>query len=116
MTIPQYVQVGPIRYKVDCTDAAVFKIRAEHQNRALLGEADHTQQVITVCPQQGGDQIRDTLLHETLHAVWFVSGIGTSTELSEELVVSMMCSLLLDTIRRNPELMGYLVQEGGETG
>jgi len=50
---------------------------------------------------------KDTLLHETLHAIWFFSG-ATAIEAehyTEEIIVSILTPWLMLFIRDNPEVL-----------
>lgn len=78
-----------------------------------LGHCDRTMLRITLRGPDGlaEDKVRETLLHETLHAI-----IGTSRvwpfddhEGREEELVSTLAPLLLDTLRRNPGLVESLM-------
>lgn len=83
-----------------------------------LGHCNRALQRITI--RGGGalteDKARETLLHEVLHAVIgtarippFSAESGHGEHDSEEAIVSMLAPLLLDTLRRNPELVAALI-------
>jgi hypothetical protein len=66
-------------------------------------------------------RLRSVLWHEILHAVWEVaclpSGLGvafpgTTIKDVDETIVEALSGRTLDVIRRNPELMRYLMREG----
>jgi len=54
------------------------------------------------------NSMADTILHETLHAMWASVG-GWGIDLPEEQIVAAFTTILLDTLRRNPALIDYLV-------
>lgn len=62
---------------------------------------------ITIEPDQKGNFLRDTLLHEVLHACLFAAAGGMTTDEEERLVASLT-PVLLDTLRRNPGLLAFL--------
>lgn len=57
------------------------------------------------------DQVRDTVLHEVLHAIVGLTGLGETLGEDEESVVGRLSIHLLDTLRRNPKLANYLFWE-----
>lgn len=56
-------------------------------------------------------QIRDTLLHELLHALWSESALGSGEGLCEESVVRQLATSLLATLRDNPALVRFLTEK-----
>jgi hypothetical protein len=53
--------------------------------------------------------LKDTLLHEILHALWFLSGagaVGEEDENLEELLVGMLTPWLMSILKDNPKLVG----------
>ena len=65
-------------------------------------------------PDQGADQKADTLLHEVLHAIWEQTPLRSRESDEQEEVVVALAAPLLDTLRRNPRLVEYLI--GGPHG
>ena len=50
------------------------------------------------------------MLHETLHACFMVAGINNRmSDTLEEETINSLSPLLLDTLRRNPGLVAYLL-------
>jgi hypothetical protein len=114
MEPPKKVQVGPITFAIDISLEAGLIAKTREQKPTTVGHIDHNEQRIYIDGAQGPDQIRDTLLHEVLHALWGTCGLYvTEAGDHEELIVAMTASLLLDTLRRNPELVAYLVAADG---
>ena len=103
MTLPTHVQVGPIRYSLAVDQAAI-----DHTGSGKAGNTNHPLQTILLSSEQGPDQEADTVLHEVLHACLHQSDGELSVEQEERLVLSL-APLLLDTLRRNPELVAYLM-------
>lgn len=106
--IPAALQIGPHDYTivVDADRAAELEQDAGASNY-LRGE-------IVLHPRQSPTQLRDTLLHECLHMLLATAGTHTGSPplLSpggdEERLVSALTPLLLDTLKRNPELVAFL--------
>lgn len=111
MLLPDKVQIGPMSYSVVCSEMAGAKIKNEAKNTDCLGLHEPKTQRISLDPDQGSDCEADTLLHEVLHAVWMIGGMqeGAASK-HEELVVTTLATLLLDTLRRNPKLVAYLTK------
>lgn len=53
---------------------------------------------------------KDTLIHELLHAIWYVSGYLMLDDLPEESAVRILSPWLTGMIIENPELMEFLQQ------
>jgi hypothetical protein len=103
------VQVGPNRYRVVLDQAAIDRIGAEG-GTDLLGDTDREKLVITLSPGAAEDVVRETLLHEVLHAVFDVTGLGHEIgNKREEALIRRLSPALLDVIRRNPRLMADLM-------
>lgn len=106
---PNAVQVGHVRYRVVLDGALLADSDAVHGLCSIINQR------IVLNPQQGADQLRDSMLHELLHAVIRGHGLGELSEgdavldpAREERVVSVVASVLLDVLRRNPRLVTYL--------
>lgn len=81
-----------------------------------LGFSDHEQAVLGVrIPRQSEAQLRDTLLHEILHAVaaqTYLDGPAVSSFVDKdhaERAIATFSTHLLDTLRRNPDVVAFLL-------
>ena len=94
--IPKSVQVGPFRFRIETDDVAKITLTDAH------GETDIERLVIRLHPDRNPMIIRETLLHETLHACASVAGLDheLGAEL-EEKVVRRLATILLDVMIRN---------------
>ena len=101
--IPKSVQVGPFRFRIETDDVAKITLTDAH------GETDIERLVIRLHPDRNPMIIRETLLHETLHACSSVAGLDheLGAEL-EEKVVRRLATILLDVLIRNGKLVDYL--------
>lgn len=106
--IPEQVVVCGQRFSVK----QVFGDESPLSNGEALGRCniDTGRMFISTRPdRQSPDQLRDTVLHEVVHAVVELNKLE-GTEVDERLV-SVLSTHLLDTLRRNPELVVYLTRE-----
>lgn len=97
--LPSSITVGAYTYEVGVRETA--------DEGSVVNES----QIITVAPNRGPDATADSLLHECLHALFYISGtraagIGTKTE---EQLVTALSPLLLQLLRDNPKLVDFLV-------
>lgn len=97
----QQVKVGPFRYRVR---------RTRRMDENLYGHCDHEKQEILLRAGLVHDQAADTLLHEVLHAVFFVSHNGRPPKREEKLILRIT-PVLLAVLRDNPELIAYLQEQ-----
>lgn len=110
--LPSYVDVGVYRYSIEQDDAAILFARNEARTSALTGWSDHRTQRIVLDPGLGRDAIAETLVHEVVHALLsqFPTGIeGDAAEAVEEGITLALGFGLVDVIRRNPDLIAYVV-------
>ena len=92
------IQIGPTVYSV-VVDTAL----ADAGN--CWGRLDYPREAIYVDDRQAGIGRRITILHEVLHGCFHVTD---NQHENEEAVVGSLTAVLLDTLRRNPELVAYL--------
>lgn len=102
---PGCVKVGPHHYTVDPDDRA--------SQRDARGEAYTDRCAIVYDDRMHQSALRETLLHETLHAVWAATGLpaveGANDE--EEVIVASLSPLLLGVLRDNPRLVTFLTAD-----
>lgn len=109
---PATVTVGPLDVKVD--------VNAKRANDASLtfGHYDRVYGEIVLAPNQGPAPLRDTLLHELLHACCDLAAMQAGggdavfeDDDHEERCVRALTPWLLDALRRNPDLVTYLLAQ-----
>jgi hypothetical protein len=106
--IPKSVQVGPVRYRVEHSVEAINALRVAENDAAMRAEIRYSTAVITIDPKLEISQKRLSLTHEVLHGT--LCGLGLHV-INNEDVVTPIAHSLLDTLRRNPELVAYLMSE-----
>lgn len=118
--VPSKIQVGPLNFKVKFVDNVGEKLskanglkdeEAAPSTSMTYGCMSIPDLTIYLAKDQKPDITADTLLHEVLHAIWGVVGGWAYPEADEERIVSMLTGTLLDTLRRNKELVGYLFND-----
>ncbi len=110
--IPKTVEVGPYNFDVKIVDNAGDHIgdgKPMEEGNIVYGCMKMTEQKIFMSAGQADIVMADTLLHEVMHAIWAVSG-ATATDLNEEYIVSAFTTILLQTLRRNPEFTRYIAE------
>lgn len=106
---PTSVQVGHVRYAVVLDGQFLDDADTVH------GLCSIKHQRIVLHPEQGADQLRESTLHELMHAIIRGNGLGELSEgdavldpAREERVIASVAPILLDMLRRNPRLVAYL--------
>jgi hypothetical protein len=117
--LPASVIVGPYRYAISVDHEAMERlIHRIHRGEAGGGNAgtvNHHKLQITIDGDMAASMIADTLLHEIMHCCYRVSGLGRG-KITEEKAIEHMTPVLLDTLRRNPAVAQYLLEDGDDDG
>lgn len=88
----------------------VYKVLSEDRDGDDFGSTDVRRCEIRVSSKQSPSQSRETLLHETLHALLTVTGLASELgDDMEEKVATRLAPALLDSLRRTPALVAFLV-------
>lgn len=97
--MPRSVRVGPY-------DLRIVRLSGRHAKRDY-GQFCHESQEIRLRSRYASPTLAaDTLLHEILHAVWWVGQIKAKE--GEEHIVTVTATTLTQVIRDNPALMLWL--------
>jgi hypothetical protein len=111
--IPTHIEVGPYKFAIAFVEDPALEAnksdKVKTEEDSLSGCIRFEQQTIYIASSQTGTVLADTILHEMLHAIWAVVG-GWASEIDEEVVVSMITTTLLDTLRRNKALTRMLFE------
>ncbi len=109
MRLPEHVQIGPYRYRIVADEHAINRERVKYNHVRRIGEMNYATMTITIDPDMAPDALCDTLLHEVLHCINVANGLPEEN-LTEEHVVETMSAGVLDFLRRNPELLEFLLR------
>lgn len=109
MSFPTTIIVGPYEYTVRLDKDRIEELEKESGDE-LYGMTTHNLLEIAVHPHMHNTLIKETLLHEVLHAVLYVTGIshGMSDDDEEQLIRSLSPCLFM-LLRDNPGLVDCLV-------
>lgn len=114
---PSHILVGPFRFRIEF-DEAPLRESFMLDDVMRFGLTIPERLLIVISPNRPEDALKQTLVHETLHAInWtyniiFVALDPKSEEHErEETYVSVMSSPLLDTLKRNPQVTAWLLEE-----
>lgn len=103
MNLPRTLTVGPVRYRVTTRPKAVAKMGQEQ-----LGCCNPDRATITLHPDQPATVMRESLLHEALHAVTDLVGVAADLGAGkDERLVRRLAPALLSLLRDNPDAVTY---------
>lgn len=106
--LPAGFDLGPFTYTVLVDEVAIAKV-SKRQGLDLFGNCDGDMLTVTIDPGVAPGMLRETLLHEALHAVTAMSGVAYEQgEEGEERLVRRLSPLLLELLRRNPAFVAFL--------
>ena len=100
INLPSPIKVGPYDYQVihwDTSDAS---------GHDKMGECNHCSQVIRVVTDRNPPVIVDTLIHELLHAAYYVGNFHEKAW--EEYTVTTLSTQLTGIFRDNPHLLEWI--------
>lgn len=103
---PATISIGPYTYDVVLESIDTGDAESDFEGYLALGAVNIRDLTITLEPAQHPLMMRNSLLHEVLHAIRNITGEAGD---EEEAIVCSMSALMLDTLRRNPELVSYLI-------
>lgn len=109
---PEWIQVGPVRYEIVHEELDARKNYHNNSDVESLGFFTQGDQKITIEPNQGETSKVDTLVHETLHAIYWQHGGGhilPHGKKHEEQYVWFFATALTDFLQRNPEWVNYVM-------
>jgi len=101
------IEIGPVQYKIEHNAEAINTLRVDMDDASIRAHIHYSSSTITVDPALSASQKRLSLLHEILHGT--LSGLGLHG-INNEDVVTPTASSLLDTLRRNPKMVAFLME------
>jgi hypothetical protein len=109
MSTPTSVRVGPYTYVVKVDKDRIKELEKE-SDTDLYGITTHGLLEIVLQPDVADMVLRETLLHEVLHAVLFNTGLSDRmTDKAEEHLVRALSPALFGLLRDNHNLVQYLI-------
>lgn len=109
MSHPETVVIGPLVYTV-ASDVSTYAQAVVEHNEQVYGRIQHSEGRIILDPKQQEQHKRIALLHEVLHGCWHTTDPLDPHD-CEERAIRTLSGPLLDTLRRNPALVAYLLSE-----
>lgn len=107
LQLPGEITVLGHRYRVEVIDDPDVALgRTDQNDHDALGLTDLNRGYIRIRGggEQSEDAVRDTILHETLHAVAYLAGAHITEE-----QLGPIATVLLHTLRTNPLLVAALI-------
>ena len=74
------------------------------------GLCDYDKAAITIVSKQTPFNVRDTVLHETFHAILSQQGRTSFGDATEELYVRALATGLMGVLQDNPQLAQWLIE------
>lgn len=116
--LPDFVEVGPYAIPIVNDAGEIKRERREYSDPGIQGIFRQTPHQIILDPDTDLCRQRAILLHEVRHAVWYYLGMDMEPEnndsnpvYTQEEVIRRETPALLDTLRRNPALTAFLMDD-----
>lgn len=100
MKLPKTIRIGYHDFAIEAWPSAI----AQASDR--LGECDKLNNIIRVSDNLNDRTAANTLLHEVMHACWYIAGLEAND--SEERTVNCLSNQLAQVWRDNPAFVAYL--------
>lgn len=105
--LPKTIKILGKQYKLNVQEPKQIPSVLHTQPDRLYGAADHVTTEIHIASNQSAEQMKDTIIHESLHAYSDV----LSLELGEDLV-ARLAACVLSFMIDNPEIVKYITSKG----
>lgn len=106
MKLPEKIKIGAFTYKIEGWHPPA----AQASN--CYGQFSHHEKVIRVDTSNDAQQIRETLLHEIFHAIYYVWGLDDKDE--EERIVSQYGTAFTAVMADNPDIRKWFNRAWGQ--
>lgn len=108
MNRPTEVWVGAKLYSV-LFDKAKLDGYNGRDRKDRVGYMSQRNLEIIIDDSMAEQMVRETLLHEVLHAVWSDAGLDEMEGLTEEQIISTLTPRFMLVLRANPQMSAYLL-------
>jgi hypothetical protein len=106
--LPDRIQIGPHDVAIVVERPTIDSLSVKDQMK-LHGHYEPESNLIVLRPGMHRDYEAEVVVHEVLHALTALTGIISDLgEDQEEKFVERLAPVVLDTMRRNPDLLDYL--------
>lgn len=109
MEMVKSVDIGAITYAVHCSEEGIDKARTAEREPKLAGCIFYEQCWIALDPTLPESKKREVLLHEITHGIIHNSDMTIGKNKEEEHFIRLFSRGMLDTLRRNPQLVTFLM-------
>lgn len=105
VALPKNITIGPLVFAVTDDTAAYYRVSVE-LGATTWGRILYAKGRIILDPEQNEAHKRYALLHEVLHGCWHT---GNRSHKNDEKALRAIAAPLLDVLRKNPDLVAYLL-------
>ncbi len=112
MRRPKRVKIGPFVFTIEFNESAVTRAAKDREDEGpYYGVTSFEKLLIAISPSLTPIE-REVLMHEVLHGICSVSGLGAKLKGDEEeTIVSAISPYLLDTLRENKTVTRFLLED-----
>jgi hypothetical protein len=110
--VPKSVRIGPLRWRITTSLGSYNAFAAAENDGKALGFSQLETLTIVLKPGLPDSLLRETLLHELLHAIIQTQGgvfDVAKEEEHEEAAVAAISPLLLSTLRANEDVLEFIL-------
>ncbi len=107
--LPSEIVTGPFRYRITL-DPVVCKESGVGKALFYAGQTHHNELKVLLAADLPPGEFADTVLHEWLHTIWRTFHLPPEDDQKEEAIIKRLSTVLLDGMRRNPQLVAFLME------
>lgn len=108
MKLPKSIVLGCHEYEIR-SDRDTARLLRDEDSR---GDSRPDHLIIRIDADRPHTAVAETLFHESLHCAWNHTALNLGLEEGEEeTVVTAISPLIVEMLRRNPDLVAYLLAE-----
>lgn len=115
MNRPDHVTIGPFRYEVIYDEKQLGLESMDDATEPAWGHISFKAETIVLDPRRTEAGLRTSLIHEILHGVFDVVGVHHNLDdYNLESLIQTLDNMLTDTLRENPQLLLYLLEDADD--
>lgn len=108
--IPTKVKIGHFNYTIDTDISRLNICKVKNSQLDITGMTCTEDQIIHIDSSTPLETVQDTLLHEIMHAMFFINSLHNIEKLTEEMIVTVYATNILTMLKENSKVAEFLLE------